>query len=126
MADQQTLSMLRTELRRTRAEMAMIRARYEAAQTYPTNENHWVKADSLSPDAANDPMVRERLRSRSRFEVIENNPYLHGTLITICNDFVGGGVRLRITDMDVPRETRQKIEKQWIQVQNEVQDETDT
>ena len=113
MADQQTLSMLRTELRRTRAEMAMIRARYEAAQTYPTNENHWVKADSLSPDAANDPMVRERLRSRSRFEVIENNPYLNGTLITICNDFVGGGVRLRITDMDVPRETRQKIEKQW-------------
>ena len=115
-----TISMLRTELRRTRQAMAMIRAKYEAAQTYPTNENHWIKADYLSPDAANDPLVRERLRSRSRFEVVENNPYLNGTLISICNDFAGSGVRLRITDMTVPRETRQKIEKQWKRWQRKI------
>ena len=114
MADRDTtIATLRQQLRQTRAAMAAIRARYEAAQTYPTNEAHWAKADSLSPDAANDPEVRARLRSRSRFEVIENSPYIHGTLISICNDFVGSGVRLRITDMSVPREVRQRIEKQW-------------
>lgn len=111
---------LRHELRKTRAEMSLIRARYEAAQTYPTNENHWIKADSLSPDAANDPLVRARLRSRSRFEVIENNPYLNGTLISLCNDFAGSGIRLRITDMDIPREERQRIEKQWKRWQKKI------
>ncbi|MDO4584892.1 MAG: phage portal protein [Planctomycetia bacterium] len=121
MADRQNIvSMLRHELRKTQVEMSFIKARYEAAQTYPTNENHWAKADSLSPDAANDPLVRARLRSRSRFEVVENNPYLNGTLISLCNDFAGSGVRLRITDMDVPREERQRIEKQWKRWQKKI------
>lgn len=111
---------LKTELRKSRRDMATIRAAYEASQTYPTNENHWAKADTLSPDAANDPIVRARLRSRSRFEIIENNPYLNGVLISICNDFAGREIRLRITDMDVPREERQRIERQWKRWQKKI------
>ena len=114
------IAKLRQRLAMARAEQAEIRAKYEAAQNYTATENHWGKADQLSPDAANDPAVRATLRSRSRFEIIENNPFLNGTLISICNDFAGSGVRLRITDMDIPREERQRIERQWKRWQRKI------
>ena len=98
----------------------MIQARYEAAQTYPTNVNHWKKADNLSPDAANRWEVRRRLMARSRFEVIENNPYLNGIVQTICNDFAGSGIRLRIKDKSIPAKRRQQIETRFSEWQNEI------
>ena len=112
-SQEQHVNWLQSQLHQTQKKMRMIRAKYEAAQNYATTENHWSKADYLSPDAANDPFVRARLRARSRFEIIENNPYLNGTMISLCNDFAGSGCRLTITDTDVPRGERQKIEKQF-------------
>lgn len=116
----QMVRVLRRELAQKNSEIAKIRGQYEAAQTYPTNENHWSKADHLSPDAANDPMVRATLRARSRFEIVENNPYLNGALISICNDFAGSEIRMRITDMTIPEKIRKRIEMQWYRWQKSV------
>lgn len=89
------------------------RARYDAAQTSVNNENHWAQADHLDPHSANSLGVRRKLRSRSRYEVIENNPYLKGTLLTIANDFIGSGPKLQITDKRISTERRRLIEKRW-------------
>ena len=105
------------ERMKARGEMLKIQARYEAAQTYPGNMGHWQNSDLLSPDAANRFSVRQRLMSRSRFEIVENNPYLNGIVQTICNDFAGTGIRLRLTDKDIPAEFRQRVEKRFSQWQ---------
>lgn len=91
----------------------IVNARYDAAQDTDENINHWAQADNLDPHASANPVVRQRLRSRSRYEVLENNPYLKGTLLSISNDFVGGGPKLRITDKRIPKELRRKIELRW-------------
>ena len=102
---------------RERGERMMIQARYEAAQTYPGNENHWRNSDLLSPDASNRWEVRQRLMSRARFEIIENNPYLNGICQTICNDFAGSGVRIRLKDKEIDPDFRQQVERRWLQWQ---------
>lgn len=123
---QQIIDELQSELTRanrqmdrmkSRGEKLMLMAKYEAAQTYPGNMQHWQNSDLLSPDAANRWEVRQRLMSRSRFEIVENNPYLNGIVATICNDFAGTGIRIRITDKDVPAVFRQQVEKRFAQWQ---------
>jgi hypothetical protein len=68
----------RREVFRLRKEINTMRAKYDAAQTVTSNEHHWSNADTLDPHAANSPDVRRKLRARSRYEIIENNPYLKG------------------------------------------------
>lgn len=92
-----------------------VAARYDAAQTAPGNELHWQWADTLDPHSANSLAVRKRLRSRSRYEVIENNPYLKGVMLTICNDFVGSGPKLQVTDQRISPERQRLIEQRWQQ-----------
>lgn len=75
---------------------AVMRAKYDAAQTDATNRNHWQNADNLSSRAANSPSVRQTLRSRSRYEVA-NNSYLGGIVKTLANDTIGTGPRLQMT-----------------------------
>lgn len=106
-------------LERFRGEQ-ILNARYEAAQSYESSMNHWAKADLWSPDSANSPEVRAKLRSRSRFECVENNPYLNGIIQTLANDMAGSGVRLRIMDPDIPSEKRQRIEKRFRQWQKSI------
>lgn len=96
-----------------RKPQASIRARYDAARTYTGNEKHWLNADTLDPHSANSLSVRQTLRSRSRYEIIENNPYLVGTIISLCNDFVGSGPKLQIIDKRLTDERKQLIEKRW-------------
>jgi len=91
----------------------LMRARYDAAQTNVHNENHWANADNLDPHAAASYTVRQKLRSRSRYEVLENNPYLKGTILTIANDFVGSGPKLRITDKRLSKDRKRLIELRW-------------
>lgn len=94
----------------------MIKGRYDAAAD--GNEafrNHWANTDHLSPDSANSYRVRRKLRSRSRFEVVENNPYLKGIVLTIVNDFTGGGVKLKITDPRLGRERKRLIKRRFRQ-----------
>jgi hypothetical protein len=95
------------ELLRARRE---IRAKFDAAQTFSANENHWENADHFDPHSAASITVRRALRSRSRYEVIENNPYLKGTLLTLANDFVGRGPRLQIIDERLTEAQQAEIE----------------
>ena len=91
----------------------LMRAKFDAAQTNIHNENHWANADNLDPHAAASYTVRQKLRSRSRYEVLENNPYLKGTILTIANDFVGSGPKLRITDKRLSKQRKRIIELRW-------------
>lgn len=70
-------------------------ARYDAAQTTGDNTKHWAAADCLSPNAANSPEVRQKLRNRARYECA-NNSYAHGIALTLANDCVGTGPRLQL------------------------------
>lgn len=109
------------ELAKARQELAtlrrqILRAKYDAAQTVTGNELHWQGADHLDPHTAASLSVRKTLRSRSRYEVIENNPFLKGVILTISNDFVGTGPKLEITDQRISPDRRTIIEnrfKEW-------------
>lgn len=99
----------------TDARRQLVKAKYDAAQSVTATENHWAQADHLDPHQAASYSVRKRLRSRSRYEVLENNPFLKGVLLTLCNDFVGSGPKLKITDKRLSPERRAEIEKRWNQ-----------
>lgn len=74
-----------------------LKSRYDAAQTTEQNQLHWVNADQLSPNAAHTLAIRSKLRSRARYESA-NSGYLKGILLSLANDFTGGGPTLQITD----------------------------
>lgn len=103
-------SMLVTERLSNRRE---IRAKFDAAQTFLGNQNHWGQADFLGPHMVASYGVRKTLRSRSRYELAENNPYLKGTCLTIVNDFVGSGPKLQITDDRIPDDKKKQIQKKF-------------
>lgn len=108
-------------------------AKYDAAQTDTENRRHWANADSLGANAANTPHVRERLRTRSRYEVA-NNSYAAGIVETLANDCVGPGPRLQLTtgNPDVNRQIESLFaewswcsglaEKLWLMRAAKVQD----
>lgn len=91
----------------------LIKAKYDAAQTFTGNELHWSNADTFGPHRANSLEVRRVLRSRSRYEIIENNPFLKGTVLSVANDFVGSGPKLQITDKRLSEGRRKQIEDAW-------------
>ena len=78
---------------------AVVRARYDAAQTTAENARHWAMADALSADGAASADVRRKLRQRSRYEVA-NNSYAKGIVLTIANDCIGTGPRLQLLTDD--------------------------
>lgn len=95
-------------------ELATIKASYDAQRDGNLAfQNHWSNADYLSPDSANSFAVRRKLRSRSRFEVIENNPYLKGMVLTIANDFTGSGPKLQITDNRIKKGSQRFVEQEF-------------
>lgn len=73
-----------------------VRAKYDAAQTSRENIRHWAMADSMSPDAANSVAVRQKLRTRARYEYL-NNAYCRGMVETLSADVIGTGPRLQVT-----------------------------
>lgn len=77
-----------------------VRASFDAAQTTPDNQRHWAYADALSADAEARPEVRQTLRRRSRYEVL-NNSYAKGLVQMLANDTIGTGPRLQLlSDVD--------------------------
>ena len=70
-------------------------SKIDAAQNTPENRKHWSAADSLGPNAAYDPVTRQRLRDRARFESI-NNSYARGLIRTLPNDLLGSCPRLQL------------------------------
>ncbi len=86
----------------------MLQARYDAAATNTDNTKHWANADSLSADAAADPVTRAILRERARYETA-NNSYARGIALTLANDTIGTGPRLQIVSKD--RGSNREIER---------------
>ena len=78
---------------------AIVRARYDAAQTTTDNARHWAMADAMSADGAASADVRKKLRERARYEVA-NNSYAKGIMLTIANDAIGTGPRLQLLTND--------------------------
>ncbi|MFW5690775.1 MAG: phage portal protein [Planctomycetota bacterium] len=78
---------------------ALVRARYDAAQTTAENARHWAMADALSAGGAASADVRRKLRERARYEVA-NNSYAKGIVLTIANDCIGTGPRLQLLTED--------------------------
>lgn len=91
----------------TRPLSAVVRARYDAAQTTPENVRHWAMADDLSADGAASTDVRKKLRERARYEVA-NNSYAKGIALTIANDTIGTGPRLQLLTDDA--DTNRRVE----------------
>ncbi len=89
---------------------SMIRAKFDSAQTTADNRRHWANADSLSADASATASIRKILRSRSRYEVL-NNSYGFGIISTLVNDVIGTGPRLQMLLDD--RGLCDEIETAW-------------
>jgi len=92
----------------------VIKARYDAArQDSEMLQRVWNEADRLSPDNANRLSVRRWLRERSRYECIENNSYLIGTIRLLAGDMIGSGPKLQITDKRISPDQQRHIEQQY-------------
>tara|TARA_R110000803_G_scaffold3285_6_gene11213 strand:- start:12282 stop:13949 length:1668 start_codon:yes stop_codon:yes gene_type:complete len=105
---------LQAQLSSATRQVRNIKAKYDAAHTGVGNENHWANSDKLDPHNAASLKVRSVLRSRSRYEVIENNPFLKGIILTLANDFVGrSGPKLQITDKRLSPDRRKAIEERF-------------
>lgn len=72
-----------------------VNASYDAARDNDIHANYWDNADQLSAVDANNQGVRQKLVSRSRYEV-ENNGYVDGIIQTYATDLVGKGPKLRM------------------------------
>ena len=76
-----------------------VRARFDAAQMGGPYAKHWANADWLSPNAAATPAIRRTLRSRCRYEAM-NNAYAAGLISTLANYVIGTGPTLRLIPKD--------------------------
>jgi capsid protein len=74
-----------------------VEAAYDAAQTTEQNSGYWAKADLLSADAANSPEIRRTLRSRSRYECLEANPFAQGIVKSLAVETIGRGPTLQMS-----------------------------
>lgn len=70
-------------------------SRFDAAETGPSNRNHWSAADDLSPNTEADPETRRVLRKRARYER-NNDPHMDGLVKQLANDLIGTGPRLQL------------------------------
>ena len=77
-----------------------LKAQYDSARTTDENERHWLSADLRSASASASKSVREKIRSRARYELQENNSYGKGIILTLANDLIGTGPRLQILSPD--------------------------
>ncbi len=68
---------------------------YDAARTSTEYQNIWANADYYDADSANSRFVREKLVTRSRYE-INNNGYSDGIAQTYATDIIGCGPNLRM------------------------------
>ena len=92
-----------------------VMARYDAAQTTPDNARYWANADSLGPISANNPAVRQILRDRSRYEIL-NNSRGFGICDTLRNDTIGTGPQLQaMTDDEDMNSLIERRFKQWME-----------
>lgn len=91
--------------------MSNLKARYDGAATNPDLERYWANTDLLSPTASMDRNVRQKIRSRARYEVHESNSFARGMLAAITNDVIGpSGPSLQVTE---DKEFNAIVEGHW-------------
>lgn len=92
-----TLSILDADGRPFRKSVSTqaVRGSYDSAQTTTDDVRHWSQTDALSPDAANSPAVRKRLRERARYEVA-NNGWARSMVDTLAHEVIGTGPRVQV------------------------------
>jgi len=88
----------------------LVRAKIDVAQSNANNRRHWANADLLSADAEASASVRRTVRSRARYEVV-NNSYARGIVLTLANDLVGSGPRLQMQSANT--KANELVEKAW-------------
>ncbi|PHR99588.1 MAG: hypothetical protein COA78_24785 [Blastopirellula sp.] len=96
MASQGDLEVAQRHSREWMTKYRELSARFDSAQTTSENMNHWANADNLSPAQAANPAVRQKLRSRARYELQENNSFGKGIVSTLANDTIGIGPKIQI------------------------------
>lgn len=87
-----------------------LRAKFDAAQTTDENSRHWANADLLGPNSELDPLIRQKVRSRARYEAA-NNTYCAGMLRTLANDTIGTGPGLQMQTGN--RDDDSAVEMAW-------------
>lgn len=85
-------------------------SKIDAASTSEENRKHWANADNLGPNAALDDDTRTKLRSRGRYEAI-NNSYARGLVRTSAVDLIGIGPRVQLSIPGAPSATTKQIER---------------
>lgn len=91
--------------------LSNLKARYDGASLNPDLERYWANADLRSPTASMDRTVRQRLRSRARYEVHESNSFARGMLCAKTNDCIGpNGPSLQVLE---DKDTNAIIEQRW-------------
>lgn len=91
-----------------------LNASYDSAATTRNDHRHWRFVDQNSADASATPDVRKKIRSRARYEVLENNPIGLGIVLTLANDTIGTGPRLHMGLASEKQNTAiQSAWKQW-------------
>jgi hypothetical protein len=93
------------------APQSAVRAAHDVAQTTDNNSRHWANADGLSAKLAASPEVRKVIRDRSRYEILENNCYGKGIVLTLANDTIGTGPRLQLRTEDA--EVNTQVERRY-------------
>lgn len=101
----------RRTLELVKVQREQIQAAYDVATTNDENTNHWAQSDALSANAAASKEIRERIRQKARYEVLENNCYAKGIALTLANDTIGTGPRLQLRTLD--REINQQVERRF-------------
>lgn len=101
----------RGDIERFQRRYQALRAKYDAAVTNYDNAKHWANADNLSAAAAGNPAIRQRLRSRARYECIESNSFARGIILTLANDVVGRGPNLNIRHKN--QQAAQQLERNF-------------
>lgn len=74
----------------------VLNASYDSASTNRSDYRHWRHVDQNSADASARPEIRKKIRTRARYEVLENNPIGLGIVLTLANDTIGTGPRLHM------------------------------
>ena len=93
-----------------RSKRRNVEATYDAARESDEFKNWWANADHYDADSANSRTIREKLVSRSRYE-IQNNGYSDGIAQTYSTDLVGTGPQLRM--QTASEAFNQMVELSW-------------
>ncbi len=94
-------------------------SRFDAADFLPSDKGFWARADALSINGALNKTIRERMRRRARFLIV-NNAYASGAASAVVQAVAGTLPRLQLNAEGADRETLTRIENDFVEWAEEV------